>query len=111
MAIGRPMLGDAAAQSILKSCFAAKRETAGKRHCVSHTNARSPHGMSEGDVVPLGPPRKHLLLRDKAVVVASSTALVLYVRDTFIGSPGLVVVIGHLLGSRLLPGRKSVVTR
>lgn len=67
--------------------------------------------MSEGDVVPFGPPRKHLLLRDEAVVVASSTALVLYVRETFIGSPGLVVVVGHLLGSRLLPGRRSVVAR
>lgn len=67
--------------------------------------------MTEGDVVPFGPPRKHLLLRDEAVVVASSTALVLYVRETFIGSSGLVVVVGHLLGSHLLPGRRSVVAR
>lgn len=65
--------------------------------------------MSEGDVVPFGPPCKHLLLCDKAVVVASSTALVLYVCDTFIRSPGLVVVVGHLLGSRLLPERTSIV--
>lgn len=64
--------------------------------------------MSEGDVVPFGPPCKHLLLRDKAVVVASSAALILYVCDTFIGSPGLVVVVGHLLGSRLLPRGKAL---
>lgn len=59
----------------------------------------SPVGMSEGDVVPLRPACKHLLLGDEAVVVSSSAALVQNVRDTFVEPSGFVVVIGHLLGS------------
>lgn len=60
------------------------------------TNVSSPFGMSEGDVVLFCPACKHVFLCDKAMVVPSLARLVLYVRDTFIRPPGLVVVVGHL---------------
>lgn len=74
------------------------------------TKARSPCGMSEGDVVLFGPACEHLFLCDKAVVVPPSTALVLDVCHTFIRSPGLVVVVGQLLGSCFFPSERRVVT-
>lgn len=65
----------------------------------------SPGGMNEGDVVLFRPACKHLLLRDEAVVVPSSTAFMLGVSHTLIGTPGLVVVVRNLLNSRLFPGK------
>lgn len=64
-----------------------------------------PFGMSEADVVLLSPACKHLFLRNKAMVVSSSAALVLDVCYTFITAPGLVVVVWHLLGSRFSSGK------
>lgn len=58
--------------------------------------------MDEGDVVQFCPACKHLLLRDEAVMVPSSTAFVLGVGHTLIRTPGLVVVVGNLLSSFLL---------
>lgn len=60
----------------------------------------SPFWISEGDVVLLCPACKHLFFCDKAVVVSSSAALILYVCHTFIRPPRFVVVVRHLLGCR-----------
>lgn len=72
------------------------------------TEVLSPFGVNEGDVVLFCPACKHVFLRNKAVVVPSSAALVLYVRYTFIGPPGLVVVVGHLSGSIFLSRKTKV---
>lgn len=61
--------------------------------------------MDEGDVVQFCPACKHLLLRDEAVMVPSSTAFMLGVGHTLIRTPGLVVVVGNLLSSFLLSGK------
>lgn len=63
--------------------------------------------MNEGDVVLLSPACKHQFLGDEAVVVSSSTAFVLGVGHTLVGTPGLVVVVGDLLPSCLFPGKKK----
>lgn len=72
------------------------------------TEVLSPCGMSEGDVVPFRPASKHLFLCNKAVVVSSSTAFILYVCYTFIRPPGLVVVVGHLLRFRFFSSKRRV---
>lgn len=62
--------------------------------------------MNEGDVVLFCPACEHVFLSNKAVVVPSTAALVLDVSKTFIGAPGLVIVIGHLLASRFFSGKR-----
>lgn len=62
--------------------------------------------MNEGDVVLFRPACEHVFLRNEAVVVPPTASLVLDVCDTFIGAPGLVIVIGHLLASRFFSGKR-----
>lgn len=107
VAIWRPARGETAVYSNLKVVFCHSYCCEGLT--VLLTKARSPCGMSEGDVIPFGPACKHLFLCDKAVVVPPSTALVLDVCHTFIRSPGLVVVVGQLLGSCFFPRERRVV--
>ena len=68
----------------------------------------SPSRMSECDIIQLCPACKHMLLCYKAMVVPSPTSLVLKVCHTFIGSPGLIVVVRHFLGS-LFPPKEEIV--
>lgn len=63
--------------------------------------------MSEGDIILLGPVCEHLFLRDEPMVGSLSALLVLQVGDTLFWAPGLVVVVGHLLGLGLFSRRRG----
>lgn len=68
----------------------------------------SPCGVSEGDVILLGPACKHLFLCDEAMVGALPTPLILQVGHTLICASGFIVVVGHLLGLGLFSRRRGV---
>lgn len=68
----------------------------------------SPCGVSEGDVILLGPACKHLFLCDEAMVGALPTPLILQVGHTLICASGFIVVVGHLLGLGLFSGRRGI---
>lgn len=76
--------------------------------CVVFTKVLSPCGMNECDVVLFCPVCEHLFFCNKAVVVSSSAAFILDVCVTLIRTPGLVVVVGHLLRSSLFPTQRGM---